>query len=219
MLAGPAANAMPSAGAVAHDLGATAGSRLRWSTHRPRARCPCSSLPCRLRRGDRLSGASRLADNPNDKLLPSLAADGGDLPGAWPPCRTSAPATSSSGPTPAPSLPGSFAGVGIATLAALVARRRHRLHPARAGARSRPSSRSSRVIPPLALLPILFIAFGLGETSKITLIALGVAPVMVRDSPAASWTSRGADRQGRRPSAPQLARWSCASCCRRSCRA
>jgi NitT/TauT family transport system permease protein len=37
------------------------------------------------------------------------------------------------------------------------------------------------VIPPLALLPILFIALGLGETAKITLIAVGVAPVMVRD--------------------------------------
>jgi NitT/TauT family transport system permease protein len=37
------------------------------------------------------------------------------------------------------------------------------------------------VIPPLALLPILFISLGLGETAKITLIAIGVAPVMVRD--------------------------------------
>ena len=37
------------------------------------------------------------------------------------------------------------------------------------------------VIPPMALLPILFIAFGLGETAKITLIVVGIAPVMVRD--------------------------------------
>lgn len=37
------------------------------------------------------------------------------------------------------------------------------------------------VIPPIALLPILFIALGLGETAKIALIALGIAPVMVRD--------------------------------------
>jgi NitT/TauT family transport system permease protein len=37
------------------------------------------------------------------------------------------------------------------------------------------------VIPPIALLPILFIALGLGETAKVTLIALGVAPVMIRD--------------------------------------
>lgn len=37
------------------------------------------------------------------------------------------------------------------------------------------------VIPPIALLPILFIALGLGETAKVALIAIGVAPVMIRD--------------------------------------
>jgi len=40
---------------------------------------------------------------------------------------------------------------------------------------------SIAVIPPIALLPILFIALGLGETSKIALIVVGVAPVMIRD--------------------------------------
>jgi NitT/TauT family transport system permease protein len=37
------------------------------------------------------------------------------------------------------------------------------------------------VIPPIAVLPILFIALGLGETSKIALIVIGIAPTMVRD--------------------------------------
>jgi len=37
------------------------------------------------------------------------------------------------------------------------------------------------VIPPIAVLPILFIALGLGEASKIALIALGIAPYMIRD--------------------------------------
>jgi NitT/TauT family transport system permease protein len=37
------------------------------------------------------------------------------------------------------------------------------------------------VIPPIALLPILFIVFGLGETSKVALIVIGVAPFMIRD--------------------------------------
>lgn len=37
------------------------------------------------------------------------------------------------------------------------------------------------VIPPIALLPILFIALGLGETAKIGLIVIGITPVMVRD--------------------------------------
>jgi NitT/TauT family transport system permease protein len=37
------------------------------------------------------------------------------------------------------------------------------------------------VIPPIAMLPILFIVFGLGETSKIVLIFVGLTPFMVRD--------------------------------------
>ncbi len=37
------------------------------------------------------------------------------------------------------------------------------------------------LIPPLAILPILFIVAGLGEAAKITLIIIGVAPIIVRD--------------------------------------
>lgn len=37
------------------------------------------------------------------------------------------------------------------------------------------------MIPPLAILPILFIVFGLGETSKIVLIVIGILPFIVRD--------------------------------------
>jgi NitT/TauT family transport system permease protein len=37
------------------------------------------------------------------------------------------------------------------------------------------------MIPPLAVLPILFILLGLGEVAKITLITIGVAPCIVRD--------------------------------------
>ena len=37
------------------------------------------------------------------------------------------------------------------------------------------------VIPPIALLPILFIALGLGDTAKVALIVIGIAPVMIRD--------------------------------------
>jgi NitT/TauT family transport system permease protein len=37
------------------------------------------------------------------------------------------------------------------------------------------------LIPPLALLPILFITVGLGELAKVTLIIIGVAPVIARD--------------------------------------
>jgi NitT/TauT family transport system permease protein len=37
------------------------------------------------------------------------------------------------------------------------------------------------VVPPIAVLPILFITLGLGETAKVALIVLGVTPFMVRD--------------------------------------
>ena len=37
------------------------------------------------------------------------------------------------------------------------------------------------MIPPLALLPILFIVFGLGELSKVVLIVIGITPFLIRD--------------------------------------
>jgi NitT/TauT family transport system permease protein len=37
------------------------------------------------------------------------------------------------------------------------------------------------MVPPMALLPILFIVFGLGEVSKVVLIVIGVTPFMIRD--------------------------------------
>ncbi len=37
------------------------------------------------------------------------------------------------------------------------------------------------LIPPLAILPILFIVVGLGELAKVLLIIIGVAPIIVRD--------------------------------------
>jgi len=37
------------------------------------------------------------------------------------------------------------------------------------------------MIPPMAVLPILFIVFGLGELSKVVLIVIGIAPFLMRD--------------------------------------
>jgi NitT/TauT family transport system permease protein len=37
------------------------------------------------------------------------------------------------------------------------------------------------MIPPMAMLPILFIVFGLGDLSKVVLIVFGIAPFLVRD--------------------------------------
>jgi NitT/TauT family transport system permease protein len=71
-------------------------------------------------------------------------------------------------------------GLGIATLAALlVGLVLGALPPVRAT--FGPLVTSIAVIPPIALLPILFIALGLGETAKVALIVIGIAPVMVRD--------------------------------------
>ena len=37
------------------------------------------------------------------------------------------------------------------------------------------------MIPPLSILPILFIVMGLGELSKVMLIVIGITPVLIRD--------------------------------------
>jgi NitT/TauT family transport system permease protein len=44
-----------------------------------------------------------------------------------------------------------------------------------------PTVTTIAVIPPIALLPILFIALGLGETAKVALIVIGILPLMIRD--------------------------------------
>lgn len=71
-------------------------------------------------------------------------------------------------------------GLGIGTLAALmVGLVLGVLPPVRATLG--PLVTGIAVIPPIALLPILFIALGLGETAKVALIVIGITPVMVRD--------------------------------------
>jgi NitT/TauT family transport system permease protein len=37
------------------------------------------------------------------------------------------------------------------------------------------------LIPPMAILPVLFIVFGLGELSKVMLIIIGICPILIRD--------------------------------------
>ncbi|TIU77916.1 MAG: ABC transporter permease subunit, partial [Mesorhizobium sp.] len=126
-----------------------------------------------------VASAQRLAVNPSDNLLPS------------PPQMWSAFLDLATVPDKRSgdlilwvdtyaSLLRLFAGVGVATFAALSLGIAIGFIP-RVRAFLLPFVTVVCVIPPLALLPILFIALGLGETAKITLIALGVAPVMVRD--------------------------------------
>ena len=71
-------------------------------------------------------------------------------------------------------------GLGLATLSALlVGLVLGMLPPVRAT--FGPLVTGIAVIPPVALLPILFIVFGLGEMSKVALIFIGIAPFMIRD--------------------------------------
>ncbi len=44
-----------------------------------------------------------------------------------------------------------------------------------------PDRRSGEIVFWTAILPILFIVFGLGETSKVALIVIGTAPFLIRD--------------------------------------
>jgi NitT/TauT family transport system permease protein len=71
-------------------------------------------------------------------------------------------------------------GLAISTLSALLAGLVLGLIPAVRATLS-PLVTTIAVIPPIALLPILFIALGLGETAKVALIVIGILPLMLRD--------------------------------------
>lgn len=126
-----------------------------------------------------IASAARLAANPADKLLPSLPQMAASLYGlaAVPDKRTGDLILWSD---TAASLGRLAAGVGTATAVALVLGIAIGFVP-RVRAALAPLVAVISVIPPLAVLPILLIALGLGEAAKITLIAIGIAPVMTRD--------------------------------------
>lgn len=71
-------------------------------------------------------------------------------------------------------------GLGIATMTALLLGLLLGVVPL-ARALLGPAIALIAVVPPIAVLPILFIVLGLDEASKIALIAIGVAPFMTRD--------------------------------------
>lgn len=121
----------------------------------------------------------RHAINPNDKILPlpsGMIAAMSDL--VTQPDRLSGDYLFWSDTLA--SLTRLFIGLGISTLSALlVGLVLGVLPPVRAT--FGPLVTGIAVIPPIALLPILFIAFGLGETAKVALIVIGIAPFMMRD--------------------------------------
>ena len=121
----------------------------------------------------------RLAENPADKLLPSLAqmADAIDRMALKPDPQTG---DYTLFVDTWASLKRIGLGVGIAALAGLLLGINMGLLP-RVRALLSPFVTFVSMVPPLAILPILFISLGVDELSKVALIFLGVFPVIARD--------------------------------------
>ena len=126
-----------------------------------------------------LASNARLAENPNDKLLPSMSSVADAIERvAFEPDRRSGKYlfwndTASSLRRLAVGVAAAAAvGLGVGVLNGLLPW---------FGAFWSPWVRALSMIPPLAILPILFIAFGIGELAKVMLIALGTAPFLMRD--------------------------------------
>jgi NitT/TauT family transport system permease protein len=120
----------------------------------------------------------RLSENPNDKLLPSLGQMGRAMYDmAFVPDQRSGDYLLWTDTLA--SLARLLYGIGLASIAAVALGLSSGLVP-RVRASLAPFVAAISLIPPITVLPILFIVFGLGETSKIMLITLGTAPVMIR---------------------------------------
>lgn len=126
-----------------------------------------------------MASRARLAENPDDKLLPSFSsfADAIVRLGFEPSKRTGDYLL---WVDTLASLERLFLGVSMAASIALVLGLALGMFPyARAGLS--PLVKAFSLIPPLSVLPILFITFGLGETAKIALILFGITPFITRD--------------------------------------
>lgn len=121
----------------------------------------------------------RLADNPNDKLLPSFASikDAIAQAALEPNRRTG---EIQLWVDTAASLERLLLAVAISALLGLTFGIATGVIPYLNAGLS-PLIAVLSMIPPLAILPILFIVFGLGELSKVVLIALGIAPFIMRE--------------------------------------
>ncbi len=121
----------------------------------------------------------RLAVNPNDKLMPSFEAFGHAIHMmAFEPSKRTGDYLLWADTLA--SLQRLGIGVGISALISLIVGILIGIIPLlRAG--FAPVVTVISLVPPLAILPILFIIFGLGEVAKITLIVLGITPFLIRD--------------------------------------
>lgn len=154
----------------------------RWINLRPtrRTAVPLAMLPFVLVLLLYTAGSHvRKAENPNDKLLPSLT----ELTAAVE--RVALTPDRRSGryllwSDTAASLRRLVLGVVIAAAIGLSLGLAIGLLPV-VRATMAPFVAAVSLIPPLAILPVLFIVFGLGEVAKVVLVVVGIAPFLVRD--------------------------------------
>ncbi len=121
----------------------------------------------------------RLEANPDDKLLPSMQtfAEAIQRMAFEPSVRTGEILLWAD---TAASLKRLFIGIGVSALAGFTFGILNGLVPWFSATWS-PLVRVLSMIPPIAILPILFITFGLGELSKVVLIVFGTAPFIMRE--------------------------------------
>ncbi len=122
---------------------------------------------------------ARLAENPDDKLLPAFSTIGDSV------VRLAFEPNKRSGEIllwgdTASSLGRLAWGVGVSALAGLVFGVFNGVIPLVRSNLS-PLVTFLSLIPPMAILPILFIVFGLGELSQVMLIVVGITPFLIRD--------------------------------------
>jgi NitT/TauT family transport system permease protein len=122
---------------------------------------------------------ARLAENPNDKLLPSMVsfAEAIDRMAFTPSKRTGEILFVEDTVASLERL-----GLGVlisAVLALLMGIPLGFVPYVRAG--MSPFVAAFSMVPPMAVLPILFIVIGMGEMAKVALIVIGVTPLIVRD--------------------------------------
>jgi NitT/TauT family transport system permease protein len=125
------------------------------------------------------ASAARLADNPDDKLLPGA---GSMLQAIQQLAFTEDERTGEFlfWQDTAASLKRLLLGIGVAALLSLCLGTAAGVIPL-LGATLSPLLAVLSMVPPLAILPILFIVFGLDELSKVMLIVIGITPVLARD--------------------------------------
>ncbi len=155
---------------------------MRWVNVRPsqRNRTLLAAVPLLLVLAAYLiASAARHAANPADKVLPTLAAMATAMRGLMLDVDPLSGHLIFWADTLA-SLQRLGLGLGICTLSALLVGMVLGVLPA-ARATFGGIVTTIAVIPPIALLPILFIVFGLGETAKVALIVIGIAPFLIRD--------------------------------------